>query len=311
MIGGKRSGPYHQVSDGTDELGAYEHGEKTGTWKRTVHGTPQSQQQWKAGRKDGTFITWEVDGSKDEQSFKDDQAEGVHRRWKAGQLVVEEHFTAGEKDGPQLEWYPSGTKQTELAFAKGTPIGAHAEWYENGKPSKQGTYVDGKLHGPWHEWNEDQKPLAEGRYAHGKMTGTWKRWRSDGSKLYAGEYVDDERRGTWTYFDTTDAVVATVVIGAGDEVEVDQTDDGQPKTIDVKAAKGPGMHLEFLSTGTLKVRAGIQGGEKEGPWVELDCKGNKVVELVYVHGKKHGPSASYHEDSKQLAEQGTIATSPT
>ena len=169
----------------------------------------------------------------------------------------------------------------------------------------QGAYVDGELHGPWRKLDAEGKPLVDGTYDHGRKSGVWTERRSSGSKLSERTYAAGAGTGKWTFCDAKDAVVVALTLGRDDEVAVEE-EDGVPTTIDVKPREGPSTHIEFFTSGSIRVRGGFLEGEKHGPWIELDREGRKVVELVYKNGKKHGPASDFHEDSKQLADQGTM-----
>ena len=298
-----------QVLVHEEELGAFETNKKTGTWKLLREGKVLFQGNYAKGGKEGVHTTWDAYGSKvEEQEFKNDVPNGVHREWsKDDKLVGESHYVDGQKDGTWTTSWPDGAKKSEATYKLGTQIGASTEWYESGKVKQTASFnPEGEQEGPYRELDEDGRPLVEGQYTKGEKSGVWRQFRTDGTKLSEGTWQQGKRRGNWKFFDGANKVIASLTLDPKDEMEVEETDEGMPTRIDVKAARGPSTHLEFFDSGSLRVKGAFVDDKKEGLWVELDGKGNPISEMVYKGGLRNGAIATYHPGTKQLAEQGTM-----
>lgn len=126
---------YHHNSGEEAKKVTYVDGKPDGKVEvRRADGTLQAQEEYKNGKRHGTWISYDATGE---------------------QKLRESIYDDGKPDGVWKSWYPNGQQQREITFAGGTQNGQATEWDKEGVKRGEATFVDGKRDGETTEWRPD------------------------------------------------------------------------------------------------------------------------------------------------------------
>ena len=176
-------------------------------WWSAARELIKSEEQWRAGRKHGRWMSWYENGNKSyeaswiegqlsgparawhdnasrsaEYSFRDGEKDGLEVNWyrEGGEQYRMEAFVMGRKDGLETRWYRNGNKQEETHWKAGRRHGEQSRWHPHGSIFEERNYSQGKRHGPWQRWHANGSHAAAGAHEHGRPSGEWLRWNENG-----------------------------------------------------------------------------------------------------------------------------------
>lgn len=171
-----------------------------------VHGAtpPDGFKAWcemPDGTQHGPSLSWYESGSpKAEAHFDAGKLNGVFKLWHVnGQLAEEGHYVDDQRHGTFSTWADDGIKLLKQDFANGKRNGEMMRWYRDGQLQFFEHYVDGEKDGPAVAYFENGQMEAEGAFRKGKFHGVWKGWYPDGSKRKIAEFVDGDRISIETF----------------------------------------------------------------------------------------------------------------
>ncbi len=166
----RKDGPYQSKYAGSDQVeyeGAFENGQRVGTWKRYwPNGTLAWQVGWVEGKRQGPIEAWHENGEKQY----------------AGEYVDD------QQSGEWTYWYDDGAYFQTYFFEKGQKTGKYVCDERDGSPRARGQFVDGKLDGQWEWRNQKDHELVKRGYQRGTFTGMSEAWYYGGQLAYRKEY---------------------------------------------------------------------------------------------------------------------------
>lgn len=120
--------------------GNFKNGKKDGEWNwYTYTGTekevPQKRENWKDGKREGVFITWDYAKQKaSEGYYVNDLKEGVWTYWQSGHVLKTENYSEGKLDGNVTQYYfnPADTIEKKIA---------QNDFYKNGTLEKRASFT--------------------------------------------------------------------------------------------------------------------------------------------------------------------------
>lgn len=242
-----------------------EQGEKTGVWKFFEDGKLVAEGNYKNGKKDGIFRTYNAKGELDQMQKFEMGLEDVD----AKELMFVDLYK---------EYYPTG--EIHFVGAKNDNDQKHGifqEYDKEGKIIKTYIYREDKL---------SSKGLIDNK---GLRQGKWYFYYPDGEKRAKGAYEDDKKEGEWTYYYLNEQIEQKGVYKS--DVEDGEWnwyyDNGQIKRQE-KFYKGKreGAHIEYDSTGKVISQGEYLNGLKEGEWFYQ--VGDHTEKGGYLDGQKNG-----------------------
>ena len=114
------------------------------------NGVKKSEEHYKDGIRNGSFIRWYDNGNKESEcSYKDGVLHGTSNNWYAnGNKESESHYNYGDPLGIWREWHDDGSRKYEERYKNGKLNGVATGWYDsnrNGKKNYEDIYQDHKL----------------------------------------------------------------------------------------------------------------------------------------------------------------------
>ncbi len=230
--------------------GRYVEQDKDSTWNYFDDaGKLRNTEHWKAGKMDGTMISYFADGK----------------------VAERRNFKDGKASGPAEQYYEDGTQRYRANFLNGEPEDTETFFFANGKKEIEGRYVNGERDGQWVYYNNDGSVQMQVLYAQGKFVkqqydnGTFKEYWDDQQLKGEYTYKNSKLDGPFTeWFDNGTWTNAPVTLG--------------PEGLGKK-------DVERELKGQTKKREGMyRNGSLEGPVKEFDETGKLVSTLVYAKG---------------------------
>lgn len=143
-------------------------------WYR--NGQIKLEQRFRAGKKNGQWITWYENGVKEsEKNYFNGLIHGLVQQWNLkGEIRYKGNFIADTlknssiKDGWTTEWFENGQKKLEQHYNRGRLDGLSNRWYRSGQRLETGKFYNGS--GISYTWDENGKKIRERIFENGIPT---------------------------------------------------------------------------------------------------------------------------------------------
>jgi antitoxin component YwqK of YwqJK toxin-antitoxin module len=207
----------------------------------------------------------------------------LHGTWKIVDAQQREirswEFKHGQLDGTAVSYYPSGKKQSEMAFDNGILSGSVLEWDSIGNVTKRTDYKDGRSTTPYAKKYPNGRRHHEGQYLGPKQivktnvdfwTGVVELQvaRTEGSAKRHGKWIEYYEHG-------------------GKKFE-GEFDEDQPL----------GVHVWWHSNGQKMAEGRFDGGKAHGHWLWWHANGLKQKDGNFEHGVQSGTWVHWKADGK-------------
>ncbi len=251
--------------------------------------TGQGQGQIKDGKREGPWIVYWHDGTKNEclsGTYRDGVK--ISRDW--------DDFVKRD-DGLYYE---------ESCFVAFSVVPFSGEVSDG---SKRGRIEDGKLEDSWVEYWDDGQLRQKGDYKDGKRDGPWVRHWDNGQLHWKGGYKDGTRDGPWVWYNENGQLAWTGDYKGGerDGLWVVYWHDGQlEEKGDYKDGEKDGPWVESFLFGFGQKKGDYKNGLEEGPWIWHYETGELWQKGDYKDGKREGPWVTYNKDGTKDDEESGI-----
>ena len=188
-------------------------------------------------------------------------------------------------------------------------------YHDNGRIKMQGLTNAGKRHGEWNRFDAKGKLLTVTIYDFGDIISQENpgaieditEYHDNGRLKVEGMTKNRKRDGVWKFYDPRGTHTKTVTYSNGEIL----------KTISMIQESGPklreGAAVTYHDNGRIKLTGKYSKGKKNGEWKEYDTRGKLLKVRIYNHGKvineqsrhKIKPFLSYH-DNGRIKEKGML-----
>ncbi|MCA9521429.1 MAG: toxin-antitoxin system YwqK family antitoxin [Myxococcales bacterium] len=303
-----------------------------GTLRLEVPRVEQMRGKFKIYVRDGEYHEWHLNGHlKTSGDYVDGKRSGEWREfYDNDKLHRKGLYLHGKKSGIWLEYYMSGQVSKRFAYHEGIRSGPIAAfwpsgrkrlvgqrnakgkrylrwtwWHENGQIERIGSFLNGRRHGEWRSFYDSGQPRARGEYRHGQRIGRWLTFFRNGTKKAEGVFT--EKGSVWTEWSSVGPAKRTV--WRNDEGTVvrasewgygpKELNDGTKVAHDKIFTCPRGTRLagaNYNAGGTEQWCVSKSSGERHGPFVSWNRKGQKITQGEYKGGQKHGVWRSWWEN---------------
>ncbi|MCO4762416.1 MAG: hypothetical protein KC502_12975 [Myxococcales bacterium] len=223
---------------------------------------------WRAGRREGPFITWYPTKPPKRES--------------------QIQYTAGVPAGKGSAWYPSGNLKAVFTLMSGLKHGDETRYADDSKRKVNATfrYRYGLLHGLSHTYWEPGRKRTEVTYVRGKANGMERHWHFNKRISFEVKRLMDTREGTARMWDEQGRLLAMLTYRAGmlhgNEFRFYERSGAVRAVFVWKDGKLQGM-----------ARVWRDGGKING-------YGTLLSLIPLQNGQIHGTETRYYEDGKSV-----------
>lgn len=210
-VAGVPHGPFESVIDTIYFSGAWDHGQKTGTWKQgwvnpTEHWTlndeisqvyyPRYERSYVGGKRHGLETRSSERVVRATLEWADGQLHGqVKKYFSCGALKSTRTYVAGVVVGRVLKFAAVGQLIKSTPYERGMPNGVENIYEISGKLYSSQMMVDGKQHGVGRTYHSDGSTKSKYTMVDGKKDGTYREFKKNGHICLRCEFVDGKRHG--------------------------------------------------------------------------------------------------------------------
>jgi antitoxin component YwqK of YwqJK toxin-antitoxin module len=294
------------------------------------NGKPETVGQYVKGRKTGEWSWHSSQGAFLEMNggFLDDLQHGDWEYYfSTGEHSYHAQFDHGKKTGEWNYHYRNGQDFRKGNYLNDLKTGLWQTWYEDGTLLMEGNYVNGKEEGEWKNNWPNGRVKNQSYYKLGKLNGAWYSFAPEGKLLLFGRYNKDLKTGKWTDFynngkkkeetsykikKVKNALDDVVSMGSkskqslehGKHLAYSQVDYTLKESGKFKKGKKSGKWINYYPGGVVPaVVAYYKNGDLHGAFTQFDRMGNKMNEIHYHKGLKHGWFIVYGRNGKPISEK--------
>ena len=158
----------NRIGEDLIEKGQYKIGKKEGVWKTYENGYLSSETNFKNGKEDGEYILYN----------------------QMGLITLRQNYKDGKEDGESIWFYENGQIESEYTYKDGKLDGKHTEYYENGQIKSENYRKDGSLNGEWIYYNKDGSIDKVENYKDDKLDGKMTIYSKNGQIWREKNYKD-------------------------------------------------------------------------------------------------------------------------
>ncbi len=164
------------------------------------------------GKREGTWITYYPNGSKQEEGKYEENQYLMMNSWspKGDAQVV-------NGKGTHLSYYDDNQIMEQGEVVNGLREGTWELFYEsNGEPMQHAEYQQGKVNGLHQAYFENGQLYAEGQMKENKSEGTWTWYYENGTVQTTANFISDKKYGVQTFWNESGLAVKEEKYEAGE-----------------------------------------------------------------------------------------------
>ncbi len=241
-------------------------------------GEKLSKGQIQNGNRQGQWISWNKNGSKQSDGFFVDNEPDSIWKWynENGKVIKIGHYKRGLEHGTWINYFDSGIVSDSVYFLDGRMYGLTKSYYPDGKLFMKGFYNRNEYDSTWEMYYENGKLKSFGNYRDGGVYGIWKLYYDTGKLSEIDRYISNN------------------------SIEIIEAWDWTGKHI---VRKGNGIYQNYNNYGNLLSQGKIKNGKKIGVWINYYENG-KIKEKGHFENNVYFIDSYYKRNGEKLIQNG-------
>ncbi len=242
-------------------------GKRTGVWKIYFGNRLDSETQYKAGIKEGSYKNY----------------------WRSGPVLQIGQYTNDKRTGQWTLYYEKKGKVNEQgSYLNGKKTGTWRVYKENGELRSSSKYLDGLKSGLYESFWNGTLPAERGNYLENKKIGEWTKYD------YKFKTKETFLRYKGTYGK------GGIKIGRWEEYRLWSDQLHKLETYNDQGVLN-GQFEEYSVSGYILKKGNMQLGKRNGTWTLSENNGEDKITVTYLNGVKSGPYLKKSRTNRLIA----------